>query len=142
LLDQALELSLTTGGCLKFDVKAFDDRLHRALTGVSNRQTLENLGRAAARFGERRADGAPPVIVSTLLVPGYVDPKEVGRIAGFIADIEPQTPYALLAFAPHFYMPDLPTTSANHANEALDAARGAGLQNVRLGNIHLLSRAY
>jgi pyruvate formate lyase activating enzyme len=142
LLDQALELSLMTGGCFKFDLKAFDDRLHRALTGVSNRQTLENFRRAAACFDERLSDGPPPVVVSTLLVPGYVDPDEVGRIARFIADVEPRTPYALLAFGPHFYMPDLPTTSLTHAREAEAAARVAGLRDVRLGNVHLLSRAY
>jgi len=142
LLDQALELSLVTGGCLKFDLKAFDERLHRALTGASNRQTLENFNRAAARFDERLPGGPPPVVVSTLLVPGYVDPDEVGRIARFIADVEPRTPYALLAFGPHFYMPDLPTTSITHASEAEAAARAEGLKNVRLGNVHLLSRAY
>jgi len=142
LLDQALELSLATGGCFKFDLKAFDERLHRALTGVSNRQTLENLGRAAARFDERLSNGPPPVVVSTLLVPGYVDPDEVGRIAHFIAAVEPRTPYALLAFGPHFFMPDLPTTSITHAREAEAAARAAGLHDVRLGNTHLLSRAY
>ncbi len=140
LLDRALELSLETGGCLKFDLKAFDEGLHRALTGVSNRQTLENFRRAAARFGERPEP--PPVVASTLLVPGYVDADEVGRIARFIAGVEPRVPYALLAFAPHFYMSDLPTTSAEHARQAEAAARQAGLVNVRLGNVHLLSRAY
>lgn len=142
LLERALELSLSTGGCVKFDLKALDDRLHRALTGVSNRQTLENFHRAATRFDERRPDGSPPVIASTLLVPGYVDPEEVGRIASFIAAVEPRVPYALLAFAPNFYMPDLPTTSIAHAQEAQDAARAAGLKDVRLGNLHLLSREY
>jgi pyruvate formate lyase activating enzyme len=142
LLDRALEQSLETGGCLKFDLKAFDDRLHHALTGVSNRQTLDNLRRVVARFDDRRPDGSPPIVVSTLLVPGYVDAEEIGRIAGFIADLEPRIPYALLAFAPHFYMPDLPTTSVDHANAAQAAARDAGLQNVRVGNLNLLSRAY
>jgi pyruvate formate lyase activating enzyme len=142
LLDKALELSLETGGCVKFDLKAFDDRLHQALTGASNRQTLENFRRAATRFDEGHADGCPPVVASTLLVPGYVDPEQVGLIARFIADVEPRTPFALLAFGPHFYMPDLPTTSITHAREAEDAARAAGLKNVRVGNRHLLSRAY
>jgi pyruvate formate lyase activating enzyme len=140
LLDQALELSLQTGGCVKFDLKAFDERLHIALTGVSNRRTLENFGRAAARFGAR--PDPPLVIASTLLVPGYVGADEVGRIARFMAAIEPRIPYALLAFAPHCFMPDLPTTSVTHAREAEAAAREAGLQNVRPGNVHLLSRAY
>jgi len=82
------------------------------------------------------------VVASTLLVPGYVDAEEVGRIARFIADLDPTIPYALLAFAPHFLMPDLPRTSVRHAEEAEAAARAAGLTNVRVGNRHLLSQEY
>jgi len=41
-------------------------------------------------------------------VPGYVDAEEVGLIARFIAEVDPRIPYTLLAFAPHFYMQDLP----------------------------------
>jgi len=42
-----LELSLTTGGCVKFDLKALDDNLHQALTGAGNRRTPQNLECAA-----------------------------------------------------------------------------------------------
>ncbi len=140
LLDHAVELSLASGGCIKFDLKAFDEALHTALTGASNRRTLENFARAARRAGER---GEPPLVVaSTLLVPGYVDAAEVGRLARFIADISPDIPYALLAFAPQFYMADLPRTSWRHARDAAAAARAAGLRNVRIGNRHLLSDQY
>jgi len=140
LMDRALALSLATGGCVKFDLKAYDDNLHRTLTGASNALTLSNFARAAARFDER--PDPPPVVASTLLVPGYVDAEEVGRIARFIADLDPCIPYALLGFAPHFLFPDLPRTSVRHAEEAEDAARAAGLVNVRIGNRHLLSRDY
>jgi pyruvate formate lyase activating enzyme len=138
LLDQAVELSLRTGGCLKFDLKAFDENLHLALTGASNRRTLENFRRAARRIPER--PDPPLLVASTLLVPGYVDAVEVGRIARFLAEIDPAIPYALLAFYPHFFAPDLPRTSVNHAREAEQAAREAGLTRVRIGNRHLLSR--
>jgi pyruvate formate lyase activating enzyme len=136
LLDRAVQYSLDTGGCVKFDLKAFDEELHRALTGISNRRTLENFARAARRFGERL--DLPLVIASTLLVPGYVDADQVGKIARFIASFDPRIPYALLAFAPSFYMSDLPCTSARHARQAEAAARAAGLVNVRVGNRHLL----
>jgi pyruvate formate lyase activating enzyme len=140
LIDQAVQLSLETGGTVKFDLKAFDERLHLALTGGSNRRTLENFRRAAALFAQR---AEPPLLVaSTLLVPGYVTPDEVGRIARFIAELHPDIPYALLGFAPNFYVPDLPCTSARHAEQALAAARAAGLTNVRIGNRHLLSCDY
>jgi pyruvate formate lyase activating enzyme len=78
------------------------------------------------------------VVASTLLVPGYVGAEEVGRIAAFIASINPDIPYALLAFAPNFYMGHLPCTSSRQAREAEAAAYQAGLTNVRLGNRHLL----
>jgi len=136
LLDAAVEYSLDTGGCIKFDLKAYDEGLHIALTGISNQRTLENFVRAAQRFDER---SQPPLVVaSTLLVPGYVEADQVGQLARFIASINPRIPYALLAFAPQFYMPDLPCTSASHAQEAEAAARAAGLVNVRVGNRHLL----
>jgi pyruvate formate lyase activating enzyme len=140
LMNRAFDLSLATGGCVKFDLKAYDENLHQALTGASNRQTLENFARAAARFNERPTP--PAVVASTLLVPGYVDVDEVGRIARFIAELNPAIPYALLGFAPHFLFPDLPRTSVRHAEEAQAAARAAGLSYVRIGNRHLLSRSY
>ena len=64
--------------------------------------------------------------------------QQVGKIARFIASIDARIPYALLAFAPNFYMADLPCTTPSHAREAEGAARAAGLENVRLGNRHLL----
>ena len=101
------------------------------------------IGIASARHGEaRKAFDLPLVIASTLLVPGYVDAREVGLIAGFIASLNPNIPYALLALAPQFYMQDLPRTSVGHAEAAEEAARAAGLTNVRIGNRHLLSRDY
>ncbi len=136
LLDAAVQISLDTGGCIKFDLKAFDEGVHRALTGVSNRRTLENFARAARRHVERPA--LPLVVASTLLIPDYVEADEVGHLARFIASINSDIPYALLAFAPSFYMSDLPCTSVGHAQEAEAAARAAGLVKVRIGNRHLL----
>jgi len=136
LLDAAVRLSMESGGCVKFDLKAFDDDLHLALCGISNKRTLANFARAGTRVRER--PDLPLVVASTLLVPGYVEPDQVAKIAGFIASIDPDIPYALLAFAPQFHMSDLPYTSRSHAQDAAAAARAAGLSNVRIGNRHLL----
>lgn len=136
LVDEAVELALQSGGCIKFDLKAWNESLHRALTGHSNRRTLENFARAAKRAAERPSP--PLVVASTLLVPGYVGASEVGAIAGYIAGINPDIPYALLAFQPHFDLSDLPRVPARWAAEAESAARSAGLRNVRIGNLHLL----
>ena len=82
------------------------------------------------------------MVASTLLVPGYNDTTEVGHIARFTTDLNPDIPYALQGFAPHFYMSDLPCTSLDHAAKAEAAARAAGLTNVHVTNRHLLSDDY
>jgi pyruvate formate lyase activating enzyme len=135
-----IDLSLESGGTIKFDLKAWHDSLHEALTGFSNRRTMENFEAAAARFRER--PDPPLVVASTLLVPGYVDEDEVRAVATLIASLERRMPYRLLAFAPAFLMANLPTTSRAHAERCLAAARAAGLADVALGNEELLSDAY
>ena len=137
LLDRMMELAVNSGGCVKFDLKARDKNLHVALTGVENHRTLDNFSRAA-RYIKQRC--TPTVLIAnTLLVPGYIDAREVAAIARFIADLDPDIPYSLLAFHPQFYMADLPLTPKHLAHQCLIAAREAGLSKVRIGNIHLLA---
>jgi pyruvate formate lyase activating enzyme len=140
LLEQAAELSLNSGGCIKFDLKAWNEELHIALCGVSNKRTLGNFKLLARYVGKRPSP--PFLIASTLLVPGYIDKEEVSKIAGFISSLSPDIPYALLAFHPQFMMNDLPPTSKQHAEQCLEAAKAQGLTNVRLGNVHLLGNYY
>jgi pyruvate formate lyase activating enzyme len=140
LLTEAAELSLKSGGCIKFDLKARGDELRIALCGVSNKRTLENF-RLLAEYAEKRP--SPPFLVaSTLLVPGYIDMEEVSKIAAFISSLNADIPYTLLAFHPQFMMNDLPTTSKRHAEECLKQAKAQGLKRVRAGNIHLLGNDY
>jgi pyruvate formate lyase activating enzyme len=137
LLDQMTELSLNSGGCIKFDLKAWDENLHMALTGISNKRTLENFTRAGERIKERPV---PPLLAgSTLLVPGYIDEHEVRGIARFIASINRDIPYSLLAYHPQFHMSDLPLTPRLLSNRCLEVAQEEGLRNVRIGNINLLA---
>ncbi|MBI5254007.1 MAG: radical SAM protein [Euryarchaeota archaeon] len=136
LLKKAAELSLESGGIIKFDLKAWDENLNIALAGVTNKQTLKNFERLAEYGVSRRM---PPFLTaSTLLVPGYIDAAEVENIAKFIAGLDDEIPYSLLAFCPQFYMKDLPTTSRRQAEECCAAAKKY-LKNVRIGNVHLLS---
>jgi pyruvate formate lyase activating enzyme len=136
LLERMMALSLKSGGCVKFDLKAEDKSIHYALCGVDNTRTMANFAAAARRIPERPEP--PPLIASTLLVPGYVDAREVARVASFIAGLDRNIPYALLGFHGDFLMADLPATSLKQAEECLAAAKAAGLRRVRLGNVHIL----
>ncbi|MGQ9747817.1 MAG: radical SAM protein [Candidatus Caldatribacteriaceae bacterium] len=139
ILERMFLLSAESGGILKFDLKAFDERIHFALTGVSNWLVLQNFAWAAQ---EAKKYPRVTVVASTLLVPGYVTEDEVEKIAEFIAKVNPDIPYALLGFAPNFFMENLPPTSSRHAEEAFKRCKQQGLSCVQVGNRFLLSRAY
>jgi pyruvate formate lyase activating enzyme len=136
LLQEMVSLSLNSGGCIKFDIKAWSESLHIALCGVSNERTRENFESLAKRFCERPEP--PLLIASTLLVPGYVDEEEVRNISKWIASLHPEIPYVLLAFYPQFFFHDLPPTSRSLALRCKEVAEEEGLRRVRIGNLHLL----
>jgi pyruvate formate lyase activating enzyme len=136
LLEEMVSLSLNSGGCIKFDIKAWSESLHIALCGVSNKRTRENFEAVAKGFSQRPEP--PLLIASTLLVPGYIDEVEVASISKWIASLNPEIPYVLLAFYPQFFFDDLPTTPRSLAIRCKEVAEEEGLRRVRIGNLHLL----
>jgi len=135
LLKEMLRLSMETGGVIKFDLKAYNNNLHLALTGVTNERTLENFAYIGNFFSERPS--VPILVASTLLVPGYVEEEEVRAIAKFISSINKDIPYTLLGFFPHYYMNDLPLLDWDVADKCKKAALEEGLRKVKISNIHL-----
>jgi pyruvate formate lyase activating enzyme len=137
LANQAAELSLKSGGNMKFDLKTWNENLSKALCGVSNKPTLDCFKAIGEKYYSKRVE-LPVLTASTLLIPGYVNKEEVENIAKFIAEINPQIPYTLLAFYPQYMMNDLPTTSRKQAGECFETAKRY-LTNVRIGNVYLLT---
>jgi len=137
LANQAAELSLKSGGNMKFDLKVWNENLNKALCSVSNRPTFECFKEIGEKHYHKRSE-LPLLTASTLLIPGYVDAEEVENIAKFIAEIDPEIPYTLLAFYPQYVMNDLPITSRKQAEQCLETAKRY-LISVRIGNKHLLS---
>ena len=134
---KAAELSLESGGTIKFDLKTWNPNLNLALCGVSNEPTLKNFRSIGEKYYNERLE--PPLLTaSTLLVSGYIDADEIEKIACFIAEIDPTIPYTLLAFYPQYVMNDLPATDRKTAEECYQRAQ-MYLENVRIGNIQLLS---
>ncbi|MFW9786267.1 MAG: radical SAM protein [Candidatus Thorarchaeota archaeon] len=136
-LDKIATVVSDTRGTIKFDIKAVSPELYRALTGIANTVMLRNFKELSVAKREREEEF---LVASVLLVPGYVDIKEVRKICAFIAENDPTIPTALLGFYPHHAMSDLPRTSTEHAQAALTVASDEGLTNVRIGNLGLLGR--
>lgn len=135
LVRKIADLVLKSRGIIKFDLKAFDENLSFALSGVSNKKAYENFEMIAKEFLPKA--NYPLLTATTLLVPGYVDKFEVEKIAKFVASLDRKIPYSLLVFFPAFYMEDLPITPKDWALECLEVAKKY-LENVNLGNKHLL----
>jgi pyruvate formate lyase activating enzyme len=144
LMRQMARLSLETGGIVKIDWKAWTPSIYEALTGVSGEKAVRRLmenAKLVAEMGRERQD-PPLLVVSVLLVPGYVDVEEVRRIAEYVASLPSDVPMVLLAFHPDHLMVDLPPTSRRHMDEAVRAAREAGVREVYVGNEWLLGPYY
>jgi len=136
LVKRAAEISLISGGNIKFDLKAFNSNLHKALTGVDNKVVLKNFELVAKEYFDQRPD-LPILNATTLLVPGYIDEEEIEKIAEFIANLNDEIPYSLLGFAPQHEMIDLPYTSRELAERCYKVAK-RHLKNVNIGNKHIL----
>ena len=142
LMREMAKISMESGGIVKIDFKAWTPEVYKALVGVdASRRVRENVKLVAKMFDERLEP--PLLVVSILLVPGYVDVDEVRSIGEYVASLNPKIPVVLLAFSPQHLLSDLPPTSRNHAYEAYRVLRDEiGLKEVYLGNVWLLGNYY
>lgn len=136
IMETWIELALKSNGCIKIDFKTFSEELNIALCGVLNRNTKENIKRVARYIPKR--EKPPILIVSTLLIPGYIDEYEITEMAKFLSSINKTIPWSFLGFYPHFYFNDLPRTSRKQAEIALKIAEEYGMKKTHIGNAHLL----
>ncbi|WP_048192782.1 radical SAM protein [Pyrolobus fumarii] len=143
IMREMARLSLDTGGIVKIDVKAWTPSVYKALTGVDAAQRVrENVKLVAEMWLEAGKPEPPLLVTSLLLVPGYVDLEEVRGWAEYLASIDPDIPFILLAFHPDHLLRDLPPTSKEHAVKAARIAKEAGLRRVFIGNSWLLGEWY
>ncbi|MEM3980974.1 MAG: radical SAM protein [Ignisphaera sp.] len=144
IMEKMAELSLESGGIVKIDWKAYSPQIYQALTGVDGFKAIarvkENI-KIVASMAKKRSD-IPLLVVSILLVPGYVDETELQGMAEYIASIDKSIPVVLLAFYPNHLLRDLPPTSIHHAKKAFEIFRKYGVEKVFIGNEWLLGPYY
>ncbi|MFW9770885.1 MAG: radical SAM protein [Candidatus Heimdallarchaeota archaeon] len=137
LTEKCMQIALTSGGNIKFDLKAFNEKLNLSLCGISNKRTLKNFQYLAEKYFGTRGETMPEISACTLMVPGYVNYEEVEQIAKFLSEINKKIPYSLLIFHGAYQMKDLPITPKEQALKCLKVAKKY-LENVNLGNKFLL----
>lgn len=113
------------------DIKAFDDKVHRELTGVSNERILE--------LPQEMKDSGFVLEVLSLYIPTWVERDQIRKIARLLARVDPEIPFTILAYFPAYKM-TVRSPALDEMADAYDAAKSEGLQNVRMGNLGVLSR--
>lgn len=108
------------------DIKAFDEKRHKELTGVRNERILnlpEKLSKRGFVFE-----------VSSLYIPNCVELEELRKVAVLLSSVDENIPFEILAYFPEHQMTNRPPKT-EEVIDAYKVAKGVGLKNVRLGNV-------
>ncbi len=109
------------------DLKSFRDRFYREVCKARLQPVLDTL-RLMKRLGIW-------LEVTTLLIPGWNDEEEELRdLAGFLREIDPETPWHISAFHPTYRMTDRNRTPIAALRRAREIGREEGLSFVYTGN--------
>ena len=113
------------------DIKAYDDAVHRRLTGISNHRILQLPGALK--------DRGFVFEVLSLCIPGWVEADQIGQIARELSAVDPDTPFTILAFFPEYRLKNVPGPTVEQMLAAYHAAHDAGLRQIKLGNVPLFA---
>lgn len=109
------------------DIKAYDENIHKVLTGVSNKRILS--------LPEEIISRGFTLEVLSLYIPGWVETDQIGRVAALLAGVDEEIPFTILAFFPEYQLKNVPPPTLEQMLSAYTAAKEAGLKNIKLGNI-------
>lgn len=112
-------INLTTS--ITFDIKAFSDEVHRAVTGAPSEPVLRNAERIARYAKEKLWE------FRILVLPGIND-EDIEEITDFIASIDPSLKVCFLAFRPNFVLENYPGASRKVMERCVMIARKSGLE--------------
>lgn len=134
LTPQNLDLFKSAGiDSFWLDIKAWDEEVHRRLTGASNRWIL--------KLPEEILKRGFVLEVLSLFIPGWVETDQIAQIASLLAAVEPNIPFTVLAFFPQNELKDVPPPTLEQMLEAYQAAKEKGLHQVRMGNLGVFIRS-
>jgi len=108
---------------ISFEIKAYDDDVHRMLTGAPSAPVLRNAEVLATRARESIR------VFRTVVIPGITE-HQVLKIAEFIAEIDPTIPYRLIGFRPNFILYYHPGPGMALMNDLAEQCKDVGLTDV------------
>jgi pyruvate formate lyase activating enzyme len=122
LTSASLEKVLKFTTSITYDIKAFNDEVHLALTGASSRPVLRN----AKQIGHFAKD---KLWEYRILVIPAINEDEIEPLCDFIADIDANLPVCFLAFRPNYALEHHPGAASRLMDRCVDIAKKSGLKN-------------
>lgn len=121
---ESLRRVISFATSITFDIKAYSDEVHRAVTGAPVEPVLRNAEIVAREARDRLWE------FRILVTPGIVDEEEVSAICEFIASIDPSLPVCFLAFRPNFALDRYWGAPFPLMERCVEIAAKCGLENV------------
>lgn len=115
------------------DIKAWNEKTHRWLTGVSNRHILDLPAEILNR--------GFVLEVLSLFIPEVVGCDQLEKIARHLAAVDGRIPFTVLAFFPEHRMTRFRAPTTAEMIAAYEKVKAAGMKNVRLGNLGVFVKA-
>ena len=122
MTERSLERILSFSTSVTYDLKAYQDELHLALTGASSEPVLRN----AATLGR---DAREKLWEYRILVIPEINEDEIRPLTDFIADIDPTLPTCFLASRPNFVLEEHPGADGKLMEKCVATAKASGLKH-------------
>ncbi|NIQ37881.1 MAG: radical SAM protein [Proteobacteria bacterium] len=122
MTEESLERVLAIATSITFDLKAYNDEVHAALTGAASKPVLRN----AERIGSH---GRDKLWEYRIVVIPAINEDEIKPLVHFIANIDPHLPVCFLAFRPNFVLEDHLGAERRLMDRCVEIARTSGLEN-------------
>ncbi|MGD9189422.1 MAG: radical SAM protein [Desulfobacteraceae bacterium] len=122
LTRQSLKKVLGFTTSITYDIKAFNDDVHLALTGTSSGPVLRN----AETIGRHAKD---KLWEYRILVIPTINEQEIAPLCRFIAGIDPRLPVCFLAFRPNYALERHAGATAELMDRCVRIARSYGLSH-------------
>jgi pyruvate formate lyase activating enzyme len=122
MTQESLNRILAFSDSITYDIKAFEPKLFRALTGADNEVVLRNAEYIAKVASDKLWE------FRILAIPHLHEPDLEG-LCQFIADLNPSLPVNFLAFRPNFVMDEHPWATRKLMEKCVEIAHRAGLEN-------------
>ena len=108
---------------ITFDIKAYSEKIHQALTGAPVEPVLKNVEYVGKMAKEKIWE------FRVMVIPKIHD-KEIESLCEFIADIDTTLPVSFLAFRPNFVMAPYLGAPLEFMERCVTVAKKIGIENV------------